>query len=327
MRLYNDTGDHDRMTDQLQDVGRPLLRFGRQFVQHVRDDDVTGLAAELGYRFFLALFPFAIFVAGVAAFIARRSGIENPAEKLVDQLAGTLPSEAATLVSQELQRVIEQQNAGLVSFGVLSAIFVATGGTNALIKAMNRTFGVAETRPLWRRYLVALGMTLLAGSALITAFVIFLSGRIIAGDVAEDLGLSGAMWDLLPLLRWPLIVIAPFLAAVVLFRVGPNLKLPLRWIVPGALAFSVGWLIATWVFGIYVTEFASYGSTYGALGGVAILLIWFYLTAFILLLGVELNETIASIREPGELRHRRRATADGHNAPSSARNRSAPDPA
>ncbi len=315
------------MTNQFLDARRESLQFGRQFVQHVRDDDVTGLAAELAYRFFLALFPFAIFVAGVAAFIARRSGIENPAQRLVDQLAGTLPSEAATLVSQELQRVIEQQNAGLVSFGVLSAIFVATGGTNALIKAMNRTFGVAETRPLWRRYLVALGMTLLAGSALITAFVIFLSGRIIAGDVAEGFGLSGAIWDLLPLLRWPLIVIAPFLAAVVLFRVGPNLKLPLRWIVPGALAFSVGWLLATWAFGIYVTEFASYGSTYGALGGVAILLIWFYLTAFILLLGVELNETIAAIREPSELRHRRRETADGEGVPGSARNRSAPNPA
>ncbi len=312
------------MTNQLLDGARPIVGFGRQFVQHVRDDDVTGLAAELGYRFFLALFPFAIFVAGVAAFIARQSGIENPAARLAGQLAGTLPSEAATLVRQELERVIEQQNAGLVSFGALTAVFVATGGTNALIKAMNRTFGVQETRPLWRRYLVALGMTLLAGTALITAFVIFLSGRVVAGDVAEGLGLSGAIWDLLPLLRWPLIVIMPFLAAVVLYRVGPNVRLPLRWIVPGAAAFSVGWLLATWVFGIYVTEFASYGSTYGALGGVAILLIWFYLTAFILLLGVELNETLAAIREPAELRHRRRETADGEDAPRSARNRSAP---
>jgi membrane protein len=258
----------------------------------------------------LALFPFAIFVAGVGAFTARELAIENPAQAITDRLAGTLPPEAASLIRDELQRVIDRQDTGLISFGVLAAVFFATGGTNALIKAMNRAFEVEETRPLWRRYLVAIGMTLLGGGSLIGAFILFVSGSIIVGDVARQLGLEGTFWRLLPILRWPIVIGLLFAAVVVLYRVGPNLRLPLRWIMPGAALFVLAWLAATWAFGWYVAGFASYGSTYGALAGVAILLVWFYLTSFILLIGVEINDVIAELHEPNDLQDRREVGED-----------------
>lgn len=289
---------------------RPAFDAGRLLVRKIIDDDILGLSAELSYRFFLALFPFAIFVAGVGAFVARQLSIDNPAQAITDRLAGTLPPEAATLVQEELQRVIDRQDTGLISFGVLAAVFFATGGTNALIKAMNRAFDVEETRPLWRRYVVAIGMTLLGGGSLIGAFVLFVSGSILVGDVARQLGIEGTFWELLPILRWPIVIGLVFAAVSVLYRVGPNLRLPLRWIVPGALLFAVAWLAGTWLFGWYVSGFASYGSTYGALAGVAILLIWFYLTSFILLLGVEVNDVIAELQAPQELEERREAGAD-----------------
>ena len=289
---------------------RPAFDAGRLLVRKIIDDDILGLSAELSYRFFLALFPFAIFVAGVGAFVARQLSIDNPAQAITDRLAGTLPPEAATLVQEELQRVIDRQDTGLISFGVLAAVFFATGGTNALIKAMNRAFEVEETRPLWRRYVVAIGMTLLGGGSLIGAFVLFVSGSILVGDVARQLGIEGTFWELLPILRWPIVIGLVFAAVSVLYRVGPNLRLPLRWIVPGALLFAVAWLAGTWLFGWYVSGFASYGSTYGALAGVAILLIWFYLTSFILLLGVEVNDVIAELQAPQDLEERREAGAD-----------------
>jgi membrane protein len=276
-------------------------RLGRQ----VLDDDVMGLAAELAYRFFLALFPFAIFVAGVGAFIARQLDVQNPATVVTEQLAGTLPSEAAGLIEQELRRVIEQQNAGLISFGVLAAVFFATGGTNAVIKALNRAFDVDETRPFLRRYLLALGLTVLAGASLILAFALIVLGQVLAGDVASRFGLGGEMWDLMTALRWPVVVVLLVVAVTVLYRLGPNLRMPLRWVLPGAAIFTVGWLAATWAFGFYVSNFASYGATYGALAGVAILLIWFYLSSFLLLLGAEINDVIAEVREADEVDRRR----------------------
>ncbi len=175
-------------------------------------------------------------------------------------------------------------------------MFFATGGTNALIKAMNRAFEVEETRPLWRRYVVAIGMTLFGGGSLIGAFLLFVSGQVLVGDVARQLGIEGTFWELLPIVRWPIVIGVVFVAVAILYRVGPNLRLPLRWIAPGAALFAVAWLAATWLFGWYVTGFATYGSTYGALAGVAILLIWFYLTSFILLLGVEVNDVIAELQ-------------------------------
>ena len=274
-------------------------------VRQVLDDDVMGLAAELAYRFFLALFPFAIFVAGIGAFIARRMNVENPATVITEQLAGTLPSEAAALVEQELRRVIEQQNAGLVSFGVLAAVFFATGGTNALIKALNRAFDVDETRPFVRRYLLALGMTVLAGGSLIFAFAFVVIGQVLAGDAAAGFPLGGLGWEILGLLRWPVTILLLVAAVTVLYRLGPNLRIPIRWVLPGAAIFTVGWLAATWGFGFYISNFASYGATYGALGGVAILLIWFYLSSFILLVGAEINDVIAEAREPEEVERRR----------------------
>ena len=285
-------------------------RLGRQ----VLDDDVMGLSAELAYRFFLALFPFAIFVAGVGAFIARQMDVQNPATVITEQLAGTLPSEVAGLIEQELRRVIEQQNAGLISFGVLAAVFFATGGTNALIKALNRAFDVDETRPFLRKYLLALGMTVLAGASLILAFLLIVLGQVLAGDVASRFGLGEATWDIMTALRWPVIVLLLAVAVTVLYRLGPNLRMPLRWVVPGAAVFTVGWLAATWAFGFYVSNFASYGATYGALAGVAILLIWFYMSSFLLLLGAEINDVIAEVREPEEVEERRQ-DAEGQAAP------------
>lgn len=289
---------------------RPAVDAGHLLVRKVIDDDILGLSAELSYRFFLALFPFAIFLAGVGAFAARQLAIDNPAQAITDRLAGTLPPEAAALVRDELQRVIDRQDAGLLSFGVLAAIFFATGGTNALIKAMNRAFEVEETRPLWRRYVVAIGMTLLGGASLIGAIILFVSGSIVVGDVARQLGVEGTFWEVLPIVRWPIVIGLVFVAVVVLYRVGPNLRLPMRWIMPGAAVFAVAWLAATWAFGWYVTGFATYGSTYGALAGVAILLIWFYLTSFILLLGVEVNDVIAELQQPRDLQERRESGAD-----------------
>lgn len=285
-----------------------LKAVGRQMFTQVQRDDVIGLSAELSYRWFLSLFPFAIFVAGVGAFVARQMDIQNPAQLAKDQLTGMLPPDAATLIGQELERIIDIQRAGLVSFGMVLAIWFATGGTNALIKAMNRAFDVEETRPLFRRYPLAIGLTLVAGLAVLAAFAIVIVGQVVASDVAADLGIGDTVWGALELLRWPVAATLLFLVVAVIYRVGPNVRLAWRWIVPGALFFTVAWLVATFAFGLYVTQFSDYGATFGALAGVAILLIWFYLTAFVLLLGAELNGVLAEMNEPEELGARREET-------------------
>jgi membrane protein len=283
--------------------------FGRRLFNHVMEDDAIGLSAELAYRFFLAIFPFAIFVTALGGAIARAIEVENPAEQAVSFLEDTLPAEAATLIGQELQNIVENQNAGLLSFGAIAALWFATGGTNTIIKAANRVHAVQETRPIWKRYPLALGMTLLAGAALIGSFILFISGQVIGEELAEQLGMGG-VWGLFTILRWPIVVLLLIVAVSVLYRLAPNLRSPVRWVLPGAILFTIGWIVATFLFGLYVANFADYASTYGALAGVVILLIWFYLTAFLLLLGVEVNEIIAEMRDPERLRDLRRQAGE-----------------
>jgi membrane protein len=276
----------------------------RMFKQ-VQDDDVIGLSAELAYRWFLAIFPFAIFVAAVGSEVARRLDIQNPAQLAKDELTGFLPPEAATLIGQELERIIESQQAGIASFAIILAVWFATGGTNAVIKAMNRAYDVEESRPIWRRYPLAIGITLVGALAVLASFILVVVGQVVAADVVAGLGIGEAAWTLIQVARWPVAAGMVFAGVVMLFRLAPNIRMRWRWIVPGALAFTAAWLVATFLFGLYVARFSDYGATFGALAGVAILLIWFYLSALILLLGAELNGVLVEMREPGALAARR----------------------
>ncbi|HXG40201.1 MAG TPA: YihY/virulence factor BrkB family protein [Candidatus Limnocylindrales bacterium] len=289
----------------------PVVELAVRLVRHVGRDDVGGLAAELAFRFFLALFPFAIFLATLGALAAVALGVPNPAETIAAAASGLLPGEAAELIEAELRGIVARADPRILSFGAIAALWVATGGTNAVIKAMNRAYGVVETRPLWARYALAVGLTLLAGAAIVLSFVVVLAGQVAGSALAARLGLDPLWAVLLPVLRWPLSLALLIVAATVLYRVAPNVEVPLRSALPGAIAFSVGWLVATYLFGVYVSEVATYGATYGALAGVAILLVWLYLTGFVLLLGAELNEVLAGLLDPAAHAARRRATNRG----------------
>ncbi len=286
-----------------------LLSLGRRLVGQVKRDDIVGLSAELAYRFFLALFPFAIFLTSMGSFVAANLPIQDPTERIIGALQGALPAEAATLVGNEIRDVLERRGPGLLSFSALIALFFATGGMNAIIKSMNRTYGVEEERSFWKRYMVAIVLTLVAGAFIIAAFALLVPAQILAADIAQALGLGEAGPLIVTL--GALVTAFVFLTGAVslLYRTAPNLELPVRAIVPGALFFVVAWIAMTLGFGFYVSNFGNYNATYGALAGVAIALIWFYASAFVLLLGTEINDIIHELGDPADLQRRRRASA------------------
>ena len=164
------------------------------------------------------------------------------------------------------------------------------------MRAMNRTYGVRETRPAWERYLLALGLTAFAGLMIVASFLVLVVWQASGTKIVDKIGLGGAAAALLPLARWPVAIVAILFASGIIYRVAPNVRLSLKRILPGAVLFTTVWLVATYLFGLYISHFASYNSTYGTLGGVVILLVWFYLTAFILLVGAELNAVLEQRR-------------------------------
>lgn len=266
----------------------PAIRVGKRFVEDFMEDDVLGLSAELAYRFLFAVFPFGIFLAALGAFVAQWIGIADPTEQILDALGDNLPPDVAQTIRPQLEAVIGQTQPGLLTFGAVGALWAATGGTNALIKAMNRAYEVEEGRPFIKKTAMAVGLTLLASAGILVSFVTIVGASVLTEQIAEEIGLSGDAFDLLTLLRWPVVFVLLAVAVGLLYRLAPNLRPPWRWCFAGGALFALGWLVATAGFAFYVANFSNYGNTYGALGGVIVLMLWFYLSAVVLVGAAEL---------------------------------------
>ncbi|MGH2370832.1 MAG: YihY/virulence factor BrkB family protein, partial [Chloroflexota bacterium] len=204
-------------------------------------------------------------------------------------LLGGVSNQLTEPVRDELAAILETRQPGILSLGIVGTFWVATTGMSAIIMAMNRAYQVEETRPFWKRYLLALGLTLLAGVALAGAFVLLVVGEFLGRQIAGALGLQTVYQVAVTLARWPVAIVLLLLAMAFLYRAAPNVDLPWKWVAPGAVVFTAGWVLVTVLLSVYIANFGSYNATYGTLGGVVALLIWFYLTGFILLLGAELN--------------------------------------
>ncbi len=286
----------------MQIAGNNVVDLGKRTFKEVSADDVSGLSAELAYRFFLAIFPFFILIAALGGFVAHWMHVANPTDRIINALGSSLPADATSVLRGQLQTVIESRNGGILSAGIVGTVLAASAGMNSLIKAMNRVHDVAENRPFVKKYAAIFGLTVLAGAFIVLAFAVMFAGQVFGQQIADKLGGQGAYTELIRFGRWPVAVVLLVVAVAFLYWAAPAIRMPFRLITPGALLFTAVWLLATYLFSLYVAHFSSYNKTYGALAGVVVLMIWFYLTAFILLLGAEVNAVIDQQMQPEHAR-------------------------
>ena len=301
-------------------------RFILKLIKEVGQDDLSDAASALAYKFFLALFPFFIFLTALAGFAGDLFGVEDPQTEIMDTLGTALPSDAYAVVNGQVETVVQEKNGALLSFGILGAIWAASSGVGSLIKALNRIHEVKETRPIYKRYGLAVGLTVLAGGFIVSAVALTLAGQFFGEEIAGQVGLEGAAKTLFLVARWPAAVLLLLTAVAFLYWAAPNIDLPFKWLSPGAVLFVCLWLPATFGFGLYVSNFGSYGDTYGALGGVVVLLVWLYLTSFVLLLGAEFNAVLAQETAPREVEARAGEAATAQTARGGKRPEDAGEP-
>jgi membrane protein len=289
--------------DQTED--RPLRdRIRARLFRSVQADDVSGLSAEIAYRFLFAVFPFGLFVAALGSFVAVSMHVDNPAGSIVRGLGDNLPPSIAESIRPELQHLLTSARPDLIGLGAVAALWAATGGTNALVKGIHRAYDVQEIRPFLMRYVVAVGLTVLAAIGVILSFVTIVGGAMLTERMVERLGLGAQSAAILWALRWPAVFAVLTGAVAVLYRYAPSVTVPWRWILAGASVFSMGWLVATAVLGFYVEHVADYGATYGSLGAVIVLMTWFYVTAALLMIGAEVSATLAHELTPVAIQRR-----------------------
>jgi membrane protein len=279
-------------------------RIAGRIVESARRNDVLGVTSQMAFHFLFALPPFALFVAALSAFLAAALHVANPADVIIGAVRANLPPAMADALRPDLQRLLAAPRIDLLGFGAIVAIVAATNGTNSLIKGIHRAYDVPENRPFVLRYLVALGLTLLAALGVIVSFAVIFAGSIITTKAAGGFGFGSGAWTVIQLLRWPVVFLALTGSVAALYRFGPNVIVPWRWILLGSAMFALGWLIATAILGLYAGQAGSFGATYGSLGSVIVLMAWFWVTAGLLLLGAELSATVARERSPEEIRRR-----------------------
>jgi membrane protein len=292
--------------------GLTVKELSRRVWNSVNDDDIFGRSAQLAYYFFLALFPALICVTSLIGLVAG-SGTHLH-DSLLRYMAAALPPAAFELVSKTLEQASRASGGGKIGFGIIASLWSATAGLLALEDTLNAVYNVKESRPLWKSYGIAISMTLVCSVLVVVALALILYGDKAAMFVADRIGLgSVATWGW-KVLQWP--VALAFLAMVfsLVYYYGPDVdQRHWEWLTPGAVVGMVTWVIASAALRIYLHYYNSYTATYGSLGAVMILLLWFYVTGMMLLLGAEVNaeiENAAAKQGMPDAKHKGKKTPD-----------------
>lgn len=269
----------------------PLMLVKRTAAE-TSNDDVFGHAAELSYYFLLSVFPALLFMITILGLMAG-PGSQIRTE-LMDYMARAMPASAAGLITKTLEEV-HQNSSGLKALlGALGALWAATGGIDAISKTLNIAYDLKETRSWIKRKMVSIGLTAGLAILIIGSLALLAFGGQIGEWVAAKVGLGAAFTLAWKIIQWPVAFGAMFLSFSIIYYFAPNMKEPRwYWISPGAVVGVVLWLLASGVFSLYLRFFNSYSKTYGSLGAVIILMLWFYLTGMAILIGGEFNSEIS----------------------------------
>jgi membrane protein len=269
----------------------------RATIKEFSQDDCAGLAAESAYHILFSIFPLAIFAASMSAIINSIFGLDLFG-KIMSALTSVLPTDARTAIAAPLAKVLSNQSGGLLSFGIITALWSGSAAVSTFIKALNRAYDVEETRPFWRRKGTEILLTLFVGIVAAAAFIIIVFGGKLGDAISAHIGAGHVFTIVWNILRWPLILAFISLALAVLYWVGPNIKQKFQWISPGAILATIVWVLAIGGFGLYVSKFGSYDKTYGTLGGMIVLLLVFYISSMVIMFGGQLNSELAKRYDP-----------------------------
>lgn len=270
----------------------PYWAMGRQVLSKSMDDDVLDLAAAVSYYFLFALFPGLLFLAALLSELHLTGLINN----IVATLNESLPREAGGLVRQGMEQLLANHPAGLLSVGTILLVYSASQGFTGLMSALNTAYEVPETRPWWRRFLLAVGLTFSAGLLVALALAVLLFGQKLLFFIAGPFRMGPALQLFWPLLRWGLIFGFLLLAATLMYRYVPNIRRNGAGSFTAAASALVLWLAASALLASYANNFATYSTLYGSLGAVIALMLWFYVLALALLVGAEIHHEVLRTR-------------------------------
>jgi membrane protein len=280
--------------------GLGFMEIVRRIYNEVLADDCLGRAAQLAYYFLFALFPFLLFLTTLLGYLP----VPNLIDNIMLLLARALPREALVLIQDNVHTLVTQPKGGLLSFGIIAALWTSSSAITAITAGLNHAYGVEESRPWWKVRMVALLLILGSSLFVIAATVLLIFGPQLGTWLASSIGLGHVFAVVWNIARWIIIPLCLIMALAALYYFAPDVEQQWRWITPGSVCAVIGWILASLGFAYYVNNFGSYNTAYGSIGAVIMLLTWMYVTGFFILVGGELNSELehaaAKGKNPGE---------------------------
>ena len=276
-------------------LGKVLLRTVKEFI----DDEMSTYASALAYQMLFSLFPFILFLIALIGFLH----LPDFFSWLRLQSELVLPPQALEQVNPVIDQ-LQQSKGGLLSIGIVIALWTASAGVRLMMSAMNAAYDVVEGRPIWKRIPLSIFYTVGIAGMLLAAAALMVLGPQVMNWLAVQVGLEEFVVTLWTILRWPVVVLLLMVAVAVIYYVMPDVEQKFRFITPGSVLAVVVWIVASLGFGFYVQTFANYNAMYGSIGAIIVLLLYFYISAAVLLLGAEMNAVIehmsAEGKDPGD---------------------------
>ena len=290
------------MTESVLDTGEQLKslwslggltwkQLGKRVWKGIDDNDLLNRAYELAYNFLLAVFPMLlVLLALLGIFASEGSSLRN---YLFYYFQVALPPLAYQLMTKTLKEIVSASGGGKLTFGLVFALYSGSAGMTQLMSTLNAAYTVRERRSWIKVHLVSLGLTLAISVLIILALFLVVAGGYVLNFVSQHVGISGVAYVGFKVVQWLFALAFVIFAFAVIYYFAPNVyEQHWYWITPGSLVGVVVWVAASAGLRIYLHFANSYSKTYGSLGAVMILMLWFYVTGLAFLIGGQINATI-----------------------------------
>ncbi|KAB3532730.1 YihY/virulence factor BrkB family protein [Alkaliphilus serpentinus] len=256
-----------------------IIDLAKQFGKH----EVPALAAQVTYYLILSFFPFLIFLITLVSYTPLTS------ETTIKNLLDFLPYDTYIFVIDIINQVVEGRNTTLLSIGMITTLIVASNGVRALIRGINKSYNLDETRPFWKKRIIAILFTIALSGVILLSLVLLVFGHLLAMLLWNFLNLPDYFKDAWSIIRYLLSLAIQWIIFACIYIYTPERKPKFNCVILGTTFATFGWLATSFGFATYVNNFGNYASTYGSIGGIIVLLIWLYLSSIIILTGAEIN--------------------------------------
>lgn len=265
--------------------------LGKRVWLEIYEGSLLTHAAALSFYFLLALFPLILFLITILGFFAE-AGTELRTQLLIT-LSRIVPYSASALIYTTVDEIGKNADGGKLSFGILTALWIASSGMGAISEALNAMYGVRESRSWWKVRARAVGLTVALAFFVISALLLILYGGEFGEVVTDYFNQDRSFATFWVVAQVPVVLAFVLVTFAMIYYYAPNLyDQKWYWITPGSVIGIILWLLVSFIFRIYLRYFDTYSVTYGALGAVIVLMLWFYLTGVAILIGGKINAEI-----------------------------------